>query len=339
MEIKSKQKTIYPALIVFALVFSLLPTGSLATPQRSRTSASKRQIPVIRTAFDRGYIKGYNDGYLSGKSDYNTRSPRDFQRSSLYQEANRGYEPNYGALEDFQEGFRMGFEIGYTDGYFGRLSNAKIPGNAQTIHRRAIQSQQATQQQPANDSTQGGSALIIPDGTEMKLRLRTQINTKVAKAGDKFTATVIEPSSLELATVEGHLAKLTRSGRMTGRTEMVLDFDTITTKDGKTAPLTAQIEKIYASEHIKTVDDEGHIETADRSRDTQVRTAGGAAIGAILGGIAGGGKGAVIGAVIGAGAGAGSVYAEGNKDIILDEGTEMTLRTYPPRNRKTKQGE
>jgi hypothetical protein len=49
-------------------------------------------------------------------------------------------------------------------------------------------------------------------------------------------------------------------------------------------------------------------------------------LGAIIGGIAGGGKGAAIGASIGAGAGAGSVFVQGDKDLILDPGTQMMVR-------------
>ena len=55
-------------------------------------------------------------------------------------------------------------------------------------------------------------------------------------------------------------------------------------------------------------------------------------LGAIIGGIAGGGKGAAIGAIIGAGAGAGSVYAQGDKDLILEPGAQMIVRVdYPVR--------
>jgi hypothetical protein len=63
-----------------------------------------------------------------------------------------------------------------------------------------------------------------------------------------------------------------------------------------------------------------------------VRGGVGAAAGAILGGIAGGGKGALLGAIIGGAAGVGTVAIEGNKDLILDNGTEMLVKTARPRN-------
>jgi len=61
-----------------------------------------------------------------------------------------------------------------------------------------------------------------------------------------------------------------------------------------------------------------------------VRGVGGAALGAIIGGIAGGGKGAAIGAILGGGVGAGSVAVEGGKELTLEPGTEILIRTAAP---------
>ena len=58
-----------------------------------------------------------------------------------------------------------------------------------------------------------------------------------------------------------------------------------------------------------------------------MRGGGGAALGAIIGGIAGGGKGAAIGAAIGGGVGVGSVFIEGGKEMVLEPGTEILIRT------------
>ena len=119
-----------------------------------------------------------------------------------------------------------------------------------------------------------------------------------------------------------------RSGKLTGQTELALEFDSITFKDGTTSEFRAQVERIYATEQVKTIDDEGNVQTGSTTKDTTIRSAGGGALGAIIGGIAGGGKGAAIGAILGAGIGAGSVYVQGNKDLIFDPGTEMQVRTY-----------
>jgi len=266
-------------------------------------------------AHDRGYSDGYDDGYGEGKGDYNRNAARDHTRSQLYRDADRGYESRLGSLADYREGYRIGFEIGYTDGYYGRTANKRTPRNAlgTTLRKRV---------RPRPDA---GS--VIPDGTTMRLRLTTALSTKTNQEGDTFTARVIDPPAYEGATVEGHIARIERSGKLTGRTEMALDFDAITLRNGARGPFYAQIEKIFIGDSIKTADNEGNIESANKTRDILIRAGGGAALGAIIGAIAKGSKGAIIGAIIGAGVGAGSVFIQGDKDLILDNGTEMSVRT------------
>jgi hypothetical protein len=108
--------------------------------------------------------------------------------------------------------------------------------------------------------------------------------------------------------LQGHVATIERSGRMTGRAEMELDFDAITLRNGRSGTFNARIEKVFATESVKSVDEEGNVESASKTKETEIRAVGGAVPGAIVGGIAGGGKGAAIGAIIGAGAG--SVYVQ-----------------------------
>jgi hypothetical protein len=114
---------------------------------------------------------------------------------------------------------------------------------------------------------------------------------------------------------------------------MSFTFDTITLVDGRSGPISAHLEKIFESETVKEVDEEGNVRSGNRTKDSQVRGGVGATAGAILGAVVGGVKGAVLGAVIGGGAGVGSVAIEGKKDIILDPGTEMIIRTERTRER------
>ncbi|MGH9769457.1 MAG: YMGG-like glycine zipper-containing protein [Blastocatellia bacterium] len=101
-------------------------------------------------------------------------------------------------------------------------------------------------------------------------------------------------------------------------------------RNGRSGAFHADVREILAGESVKAIDEEGNIEPSSRGKDTAIRTGGGAVLGAIIGAIAGGGKGAAIGALIGAGVGAGSVYIQGNKDLILEPGTEMVVRTAAP---------
>lgn len=310
-------------------------TGEAQAQRKSRSGTLRRTAKTPLSAYERGYAAGYSDGYNSGKDDYNTHLGRDYQRRDQYHQASRGYQEGFGDLTEFQDGYRTGYEIAYMDGYYGRPVNAKITPNVLAL--RSTTTAPATQQTATSDRrTRTVAGSLIPDKTEIKLRLTETINTKVNREGDRFKAAIVTPTVYEGAIVEGHIAKLNRSGRVTGRTELALDFDTITMPDGRSGPFRAQIERIYESENIKSVDEEGNVETSNKTRDTQIRTAGGAALGAIIGAIAGGGKGAAIGAIVGAGAGAGSVYVQGNKDIILEAGTEMSVRTTVPQGEKTR---
>jgi hypothetical protein len=102
----------------------------------------------------------------------------------------------------------------------------------------------------------------------MKIRLGSQISTKTNREGDKFTATVLDPSDYSDAIVEGHISKLNESGKATGKTEMALAFDSIRLRDGRSGRFAAQVEKVYQSETVKSVDEEGNVETSSRTKDT-----------------------------------------------------------------------
>ena len=184
-----------------------------------------------------------------------------------------------------------------------------------------------------NSSASGG--FIVPDGQTLTARLETDLSTKTASVGDRFTMTVTSPGEFEGSTIEGRIASINRSGRVTGRSDMSLNFDTIRTRDGRTFQFAGFIESVRAQngESVQ-VDNEGTVRD-ENSRGTQTaqRAAIGSAVGAIIGAIAGGGKGAVIGAVLGGGRGTGYVYVQGSDDLSLMSGTEVTLRASAPVNR------
>ncbi len=278
----------------------------------------------LRIAYEHGYRAGYADGYDAGENDFADRIGREYQRHTLYQKADRGYESRFGPRVDFKEGYSLGFEVGYFDGYVGRAFDLGIPPNV--AHPDASIAPLKDQRDREQRKTQS----LVPEGVLLRIRLETRLTTETNCEGARFTARVIEPSEYEGAVIQGHVAKIERSGRMTGRTEMALDFDAVTLRDGRSGTFHAQIEKVFATESVKSVDEEGNVESASKTKETEIRAVGGAVLGGIIGGIAGGGKGAAIGAIIGAGVGAGSVYVQGDKDLILEPGAQMTLRVAYP---------
>jgi hypothetical protein len=180
-------------------------------------------------------------------------------------------------------------------------------------------------------STASGT-FVIPNGTELVGVLNNDLSTETAHENDRFTMTVRSPGQYEGATIEGYVASIDRGGRISGRSQMTLDFDTIRMRDGSTYRFAGILETVRTPNgDVVRVDNEGAVRDSDQTNKTVTRTAIGTAVGAIIGAIAGGGKGAAIGAVVGAGAGAGSVYVQGRNDLDLNAGTEVTVRSTGPR--------
>jgi hypothetical protein len=167
----------------------------------------------------------------------------------------------------------------------------------------------------------------IPVGTQMRIRLENEIDTKSSEDGDRFTAIVLTPEKYADATVEGHIAKIKKSGKLKGTTELSLAFDSIKLVNGQNIRMAAQVVRVYDDKGSDKVDEEGNVKSGSQGKETAVRAGGGAALGAIIGGIAGGGKGAAIGAAVGAGAGAGSTFITGSKKVKLESGTEVLIKT------------
>lgn len=183
-----------------------------------------------------------------------------------------------------------------------------------------------TTRKPALKSrTTATDTTIIAAGTELKIRLNDELSSKSSRVGDKFTATVLNPSRYEEATVRGHISSIRKSGKVNGRTTMNLAFDRIELREGRSGVMRGQLIRVYGGDSDQ-VDEEGQVRSGSRGKQTLKRSGIGAAAGAILGGIIGGGKGAAIGLILGGAGGAGSLYVEGSKELKLDPGTEMLVR-------------
>lgn len=187
-----------------------------------------------------------------------------------------------------------------------------------------------TQPYPIDNNPNTG--FIVANGERVVVVLDNDLSTNTARDGDRFTATVRQPSQYEGATIEGHVSAVKRSGRISGRSEMTLTFDNIRLRDGRSYRFAGILESVTNTQgDIVKVDNEGAVRDDNQTSKTVERTAIGTAVGAIIGAIAGGGKGAAIGAIIGAGGGAGSVYAQGRDDLELPRGTELFIRATGPR--------
>jgi hypothetical protein len=178
----------------------------------------------------------------------------------------------------------------------------------------------------------GNARFAIPDGTLLTARLNEDLTTRRANNNDRFTMTVTSPGQFDGAVIEGYITNVDRSGRVSGRAEMGLEFERLR-MNGRTYEFGGYIEQVRTpdGENVR-VNSEGVKEDDSQTNRTVARSGIGAALGAIIGGITGGGSGAAIGAAIGAGAGAGTVLVQGRDDLDLARGSEFTIRTSAPRS-------
>ncbi|MFN2530494.1 MAG: hypothetical protein ABR555_04265 [Pyrinomonadaceae bacterium] len=292
------------------------------------------------TAFERGYRTGYSDGYNAGFRDVTSHAARDYQTKDEYQKADRSYNDVWGPLEDYRDGYQQGFEVGYAAGYERRDFNSTIPAGLkkreQGASRRAdSQTNTTTPANPIDNgtvntaSTPANGVWSIPRNTILGLELQTPLSTDATQRGDRFEARVTEPSEYAGAVVVGRVTQVKRAGKVKGVSQLQLAFDQIRFPDNRSVTLHAELIEVLplpGAERTE-IDPEGGVRSRDRTKDDVSKVGAATGVGAIIGAIAGGGKGAAIGAVIGGAAGTGAVVTQRGRDIHLDRGQQLRIRT------------
>ena len=187
---------------------------------------------------------------------------------------------------------------------------------------------------PSTGTTGGVSGdFYIPNGTRLTATLNTPVTTRATHVGDRFTMNVTSPDIYRNAVIEGRVAQIDNSGRLSGRANVSLEFDTIRMRDGRNYRFAGIIDSVRAiNGDTVRVNNEGTIRDRNQTTRTATRAGVGAALGALIGAIAGGGSGAAIGAAVGAGAGAGTVLIQGRDNVDLGQGTEFTITATGPSN-------
>ncbi|MGI8468983.1 MAG: hypothetical protein ACR2N3_11095 [Pyrinomonadaceae bacterium] len=181
--------------------------------------------------------------------------------------------------------------------------------------------------------TRNGSngQFVVPNGTILTARLENDISTNVSQNNDHFRMTVTAPNQYQGAVIEGYLSGINRSGKVSGRSQLTFNFETIRLTNGNTYDFGGFLQSVTDTEgKTVQVDTEGTAKGTNQTKTTEVRGAIGAGLGAIIGAIAGGGKGAAIGAILGGAGGAGSVYVQGKDDLELKSGSSITVQSSSP---------
>lgn len=288
------------------------------------------------TALERGYRTGYSDGYTAGYKDVTDGAARNYQNKEDYKRADRSYNDVWGPVEDYRDGYQQGFEAGYTAGYERQQFNSTLPT---TLRRRGVQAapkvddtlSTARNDEPvvsADQQLPPGGSPVIPRNTILALELLTPVSTDASQRGDRIQAKVIEPVEFAGYIVEGRVAQVKRPGKVKGVAELQLAFDQVRSTDNRTATLHAELIEITPmGSQDTTIDTEGGVKGQDSTKDDAAKVGAASGIGAIIGVIAGGGKGAAIGAIIGGGVGTAGVMTQRGKDIRLERGQHMKIRT------------
>jgi hypothetical protein len=316
--------------LVSFLAVTLIPWASLS----AKTSRTLNQS----TALERGYRTGYSDGYNAGFKDVSDGSPRDYQSKEDYRPAERSYNQVWGPVEDYRDGYQQGFEAGYAAGYERQPFNSTIPTG---LGRRSLPEPNTNSSAPApatttapdnvpGSNTTMSTAIVIPRNSMMLVELQSGLSTDSTQRGDRFQARVVEPREWEGATVEGRVTLVKRPGKVKGVAELQLTFDTIRFPDNRIVNFSADVVEVVqmgSTDGVGTVDPEGGVRGKDSTKDDVSKVGAATGIGAIIGAIVGGGKGAAIGAAIGAGVGTGGVMQQRGKDIRLERGQQLRIRT------------
>jgi hypothetical protein len=195
----------------------------------------------------------------------------------------------------------------------------------------------AGNQAAAKEYSANADQFLIPPGTKVPLSMINSVSTKTASEGERIYLetvfpilanghVVIPPGSY----VAGTVTDVKRPGRLKGRGELYIRFDSLTLPNGVTRDFRARIGSLdgRAAETLDKA--EGKIKS-EGNKTGDVKVIGEAAgIGATAGGLAGAaaghaGMGAGIGAAAGATAGLIGVLVSRGPEAILAKGTTMDM--------------
>jgi len=173
---------------------------------------------------------------------------------------------------------------------------------------------------PTTSSSPSPGRSAIPVGTEVDVRLQTELTSDKAQVEDRFEGTtavdlykgndVLIPAG---SVMRGVVSSVNRASRTDRKGTLTVAFDQVTV-NGRSYPMRGTVTQALESEGI---------------RGEAARIGAGSAVGAIIGGIMGGVKGALIGVLIGGG---GTIAATEGKDVTLPAGTLLRVRMDTPPN-------
>lgn len=181
-----------------------------------------------------------------------------------------------------------------------------------------------------------GKITVLP-GTKIPLSLINSVSTKHGAEGDRIYLETVFPILVDGRVVippgsyvAGTVTQVKRPGRVKGRGELYVRFDSLTLPNGVTRDFRARMGALDGRATEELDKSEGKIKSegnkgGDAQRVGEV-TAAGASIGAISGSVAGRpGMGVGIGAAAGAAAGLAGVLLSRGPEAVLAKGTTLEM--------------
>lgn len=322
-----------------------------------------------RTGYSDGYMSGYRDAIdgnqkaFAKHAEY-TKADRAYNRDyGTIEDYRDGYQ------QGFETGYETGFEKKSFDavipeniGKRGIIPasytppatvQASVPATKEPIVEEtntvqetpapSVASSTETIQTPAvapeNNTratirkemyvTTDDPVIIIPRDTEIIVELDEAMDTERTREGDKFTAKVISPVEIAGATVEGHVDKVTKPGRIKRRSELTLSFDRMIVSERRWTNFDAILTEVLPvkGDNVKMVDQEGTAVGKGSLKSDAIKLGATTGTGLTIGAIAGGPVGAAVGAGVGAAFGVGAIVVEKGKHIKLNQAQQLRIKT------------
>src|SRR5204863_9900545 len=121
------------------------------------------------------------------------------------------------------------------------------PVTVATFYRRSSDQPQwnlnPTRIETGSDTDSAGD-FLVPLGTRLVATLDEDLSTKTTHDRDRFSMTVTAPSQYSGAVIEGFVSSVNASGRVSGRADMALNFQTIGPRNGRSSQFAGVIESV-----------------------------------------------------------------------------------------------
>jgi type IV secretion system protein VirB10 len=172
--------------------------------------------------------------------------------------------------------------------------------------------------------------VVVPAGTVIPITLTSSVSTKTSRDGDGVYGKTSFPVTIdnkivipEGSYVRGKITEIKRPGKVKGKGELTLNFQTLVLPSGVTLPIYTTLGGAGgAGSRRGEATVQGDSSKSEDAKTVERTTVEGAGIGAIGSRTV---KGAGIGGAVGAGAGAAAVLLTRGQDLVLGPGTTIEI--------------